>query len=71
MAFATELAGVYIRHLHLGRSFFHLEDLRVAIKTLEALVGMHLAIEGNLAHGRIPFGSLARRNSIRCSSDHG
>jgi hypothetical protein len=67
MAFATELAAVYVCHLHLGRSFFHLEDLRMAVKTLEPLVSMHLAIEGNLAHGRIPLGGLTGRNRTSIS----
>ena len=56
MAFTAELARIYFRHFHLGRALFYLENLRVAVKAFEALIGMHLAVEGDLAHGRIPLG---------------
>lgn len=62
MAFSAELAGMNIRHLHLGRSLFHSEYLRVAVQAFEPLIGMHLAVEGHLAHGRIPLGALPRRD---------
>src|SRR6185369_2100088 len=69
VAFATELAAVYIRHFHLGRTLFHFEDLRVAIQALKALIGMHFAVEGDLAHGRIPLRSFSRRDRIRRSGN--